>query len=262
MTSKTAAALDARRAAGGSALIAYLTVGYPDLETSIQAAEAALDAGVDAIELGLPYSDPGMDGAVIQYTGQVALEAGTRTRHVIDAVERLSGRGAPILVMTYWNPVLRYGVDAFARDLANAGGAGLITPDLIPDEAGAWIAAAEANDLDRIFLAAPSSTNERLARIAHASRGFVYAASLMGVTGERAAVSDAAEDLVRRTRAAGAERVCVGLGVSRPEHAREVGAYADGVIVGSALLRALRDGLTSMTALAAELAEAAHGARG
>lgn len=257
MTSKTAAAIDARRAAGGAALIAYLTVGYPDLETSILAARAAIEAGADAIELGLPYSDPGMDGAVIQNTGQVALDAGTRTRHVLSAVEQLAG-AAPILVMTYWNPVFRYGVDTFARDLANAGGAGLITPDLIPDEADAWLAAAEANDLDRIFLAAPSSTDERLAVIAAKSRGFVYAASLMGVTGERASVSDAAEDLVRRTRAAGAERVCVGLGVSNPAHAREVGAYADGVIVGSALLRALGDGVGSMAELAADLAEAAH----
>lgn len=257
----SSSAIDRRTSDGGAAFIAYLTVGYPDLDTSIEAAGALIDVGVDAIELGLPYSDPVMDGAVIQHSGQAALEAGTRTRHVLQAVEALSGRGAPILVMTYFNPVFRYGVDAFARDLASAGGAGLITPDLIPDEAGEWIAAADAHDLDKVFLVAPSSTPERLAATAAACRGFVYAASTMGVTGERASVGGGAEDLVARTRAAGAERVCVGLGVSTAAHARQVGAYADGVIVGSALIRALSDGVAPMARLGAELADAAHGAR-
>ncbi|MDO5495214.1 MAG: tryptophan synthase subunit alpha [bacterium] len=254
-------AIDARTSSGGAAFVAYLTVGYPDLATSIEAGRALIDSGVDAIEFGLPYSDPGMDGAIIQRTGQHALDAGTRTRHVMKAVEALAPLGAPILVMTYFNPVFRYGVDAFARDLAAAGGAGLITPDLIPDEAGEWIEAATAHDLDRVFLVAPSSTDERLAMTARACRGFVYAASTMGVTGERTTVDGTAERLVERTRAAGAERVCVGLGVSRAEHAREVGSYADGVIVGSALLRALGDGVSQMAALGAELAEAAHSAR-
>ena len=239
------------------AIIGYLTAGYPDLETSIKAGHALLDAGFDIIELGLPYSDPGMDGPIIQHTGQHALDAGTRTKHVLQAVEALSSR-APILVMTYYNPVFRYGVDRFARDLANAGGAGLITPDLIPDEAEEWIAASDQHDLDRVFVVAPSSTDERLAMTSKVGTGFVYAASTMGVTGERAKVDGTAETLVARTRAAGAERVCVGLGVSKAEHAREVGAYADGVIVGSALLRALGDGITPMRALAEELAEAAH----
>lgn len=242
------------------AIIGYLTAGYPDLETSIKAGHALLDAGFDIIELGLPYSDPGMDGPIIQHTGQHALDAGTRTKHVLQAVEALSSR-APILVMTYYNPVFRYGVDRFARDLANAGGAGLITPDLIPDEAEEWIAASDQHDLDRVFVVAPSSTDERLAMTSKLGTGFVYAASTMGVTGERAKVDGTAETLVARTRAAGAERVCVGLGVSKAEHAREVGAYADGVIVGSALLRALGDGITPMRALAEELAEAAHTAR-
>lgn len=260
MSSKSAAALDARTTAGGAGFIGYLTVGYPDLETSIDAGHALVDSGVDIIEFGLPYSDPGMDGPVIQHTGQLALDAGTRTRHVLQAVEALSGR-VPVLVMTYYNPVHRYGVEAFARDLASAGGAGLITPDLIPDEAEAWTAAATAHDLDRVFLVAPSSTDARLARTAAACRGFVYAASTMGVTGERVTVDDTAEVLVARTRAAGAERVCVGLGVSNAGHAREVGAFADGVIVGSALLRALGDGVASLRHLAVELADAAHAAR-
>ncbi len=260
MSSQSALALDRRTGAGGAGFIGYLTVGYPDLETSIAAGRALIDAGVDIIELGLPYSDPGMDGPVIQRTGQIALEGGTRTRHVLRAVEKLAG-AVPLLVMTYYNPVHRYGVEAFARDLAAAGGAGLITPDLIPDEAGAWIAAATEHDLDRVFLVAPSSTDERLRMTVAACRGFVYAASTMGVTGERLHVDDVALRLVGRARAAGAERVCVGLGVSTPAHAREVGAFADGVIVGSALLRALGDGVSSMRHLAVELAEAAHSAR-
>ena len=260
MSSKSAAALDRRTNDGGAGFIGYLTVGYPDLETSIEAGHALVDAGVDIIELGLPYSDPGMDGPVIQHTGQLALDAGTRPRPVLRAVEALSGR-VPVLVMTYYNPVHRYGVEAFARDLAAAGGAGLITPDLIPDEAAAWIDAARAHDLDRVFLVAPSSTEARLASTAAACRGFVYAASTMGVTGERSTVDGTAEGLVARTRAAGAERVCVGLGVSNAGHAREVGAYADGVIVGSALLRALGDGISSLRHLATELADAAHTAR-
>ncbi|MDX5318445.1 MAG: tryptophan synthase subunit alpha [Actinomycetes bacterium] len=260
MTSKSAAALDARTSAGGAGFVGYLTVGYPDLETSIAAGRALVACGVDIIELGLPYSDPGMDGPVIQHTGQLALDAGTRTRHVLQAVEALAD-SVPVLVMTYFNPVHRYGVERFARDLASAGGAGLITPDLVPDEAASWIDAASAHDLDRVFLVAPSSTDARLARTAAACRGFVYAASTMGVTGERATVDDTAEVLVARTRAAGAERVCVGLGVSNADHAREVGAYADGVIVGSALLRALGDGISSLRHLAVELADAAHSAR-
>ena len=242
------------------AIIGYLTVGYPDLETSIQAGHALLDAGFDMIELGLPYSDPGMDGPVIQHTGEHALASGTRTAHVLQAVEALASR-APILVMTYYTPVFRYGVDRFARDLASAGGAGLITPDLIPDEAEEWIAAADAHDLDRVFVVAPSSTDERLAMTAKACRGFVYAASTMGVTGERATIGGTAETLVTRCRAAGADRVAVGLGVSKAAHAREVGRYADGVIVGSALLRALGDGIAPMRELAAELAVGAHSAR-
>lgn len=239
IASKSAGAIDAAKAAGRAALVGYLPVGYPDVETSIEAARAIVEAGVDVVELGLPYSDPGMDGEVIQHAVQHALDSGTRTRDVLRAVEQVAATGAAVLVMSYWNPVLRYGVDVFARDLAAAGGAGLITPDLIPDEAGEWLAASDAHGLDRVFLVAPSSTPERLAMTAAACRGFVYAASTMGVTGTRAVVGDRARDLVARTRAAGAERVCVGLGVSNGAQAHEIAQYADGVIVGSALVRTL-----------------------
>jgi len=253
--------LDALRAdEGRAALVGYLPVGFPTVAGSVEAVNTMVDAGVDVVELGVPYTDPVMDGPVIQRAADIALAGGARVRDTIDAVEKVSGRGAPVLVMTYWNLVLRYGVDAFARDLAAAGGAGLITPDLIPDEAADWLVASDAYGLDRVFLVAPSSTPERLASTAAASRGFVYAASTMGVTGERATVGSRAEELVAHTRAAGAERVCVGLGVSRPEQATEVAGYADGVIVGSALVRTLLDaetpsaGLDSLARLTADLA--------
>jgi tryptophan synthase alpha chain len=254
-------------AAGRAALVGYLPLGYPDVPGSVDAALAMVDAGVDIVELGIPYSDPVMDGPTIQHAVEHALTAGTRVRDVFGVVERVAASGAPVLVMTYWNPVLRYGVDAFARDLAAAGGAGLITPDLIPDEAGEWIAASEAHSLDRVFLVAPSSTPERLASTSAASRGFVYAASTMGVTGERATVGARAEQLVADTRAAGAEHVCVGLGVSRAEQAEQVARYADGVIVGSALVRALLEapdkvsGLDALAAVTSELAAGVHRAR-
>jgi len=253
--------LDALRAdEGRAALIGYLPVGFPTVAGSVEAVNTMVDAGVDIVELGVPYTDPVMDGPVIQRAADIALSGGARVRDTIDAVEKVSGRGAPVLVMTYWNLVLRYGVDAFARDLAAAGGAGLITPDLIPDEGADWIVASDAHGLDRVFLVAPSSTPERLASTAAASRGFVYAASTMGVTGERATVGSRAEELVAHTRAAGAERVCVGLGVSRPEQATQVAGYADGVIVGSALVRTLLDaetpsaGLEPLARLTADLA--------
>jgi tryptophan synthase alpha chain len=265
-TGRTGALLDALRAEGRSALVGYLPAGFPDLDTSVRAALAVVEAGVDVVELGLPYSDPVMDGPVIQRAAQAALAAGTRNRDVLRAVEQVAASGAPVVVMTYWNPVMRYGVDAFARDLAAAGGAGLITPDLIPDEADDWMAASDIHGLDRIFLVAPSSTPERLATTAAACRGFVYAASTMGVTGVRSEVGGAAHRLVTATRAAGAERVCVGLGVSTGAQAAEVAGFADGVIVGSALVRALADGGTRQgvdgaAAVAAELATGVAEAR-
>lgn len=240
--SRTAELLTATAAEGRAALVGYLPVGYPDLEASVAAAREAVAAGVDVVELGVPYSDPVMDGPVIQAAVDTALRGGVRLRDTFHAVERIAATGAPVLVMTYWNPVVRYGVDRFARDLAAAGGAGLITPDLIPDEAGEWLAASDTHGLDRVFLVAPSSTAERLALTAEAARGFVYAASTMGVTGTRESVDVDARRLVEDTRRAGAEHVCVGLGVSNGVQAAEVAGYADGVIVGSVLVRALGEG--------------------
>ncbi|MGP5696639.1 tryptophan synthase subunit alpha [Brachybacterium alimentarium] len=258
---RSADALDRARDEERAALIGYLPVGYPDLAGSIDAARVLIDHGADMIELGLPYSDPVMDGPVIQRAAGSALAAGTRTRHVLDAVEALSGRGAAILVMSYWNPILAYGPHTFARDLAMAGGAGVITPDLIPDEGADWIEASEEHGVDRVFLVAPSSPPDRLAHVVSHTRGFVYAASTMGVTGTRASVSAATEGLVERTRAAGAENVCVGLGVSNGEQAAQVGAYADGVIVGSAFVRALLENEGDSSAARSALATAADDLR-
>ncbi|GAA4750668.1 tryptophan synthase subunit alpha [Modestobacter marinus] len=248
----------AAQAEGRAALIAYLPVGYPDVDTSIAAMVAAVDGGADVVEIGVPYSDPGMDGPVIQEAVDVAVRAGVGMADVLRAVAAVAAAGAVPVVMSYWNPIERYGVDRFADDLAAAGGAGAITPDLIPDEAGAWLAASDRVGLDRVFLVAPSSTDARLAATVAACRGFVYAASTMGVTGSRATVGDAAERLVARTRAAAGEPpVCVGLGVSTGDQAAEVAGFADGVIVGSAYVRRLLDGLGTegVRALSAELAE-------
>jgi tryptophan synthase alpha chain len=246
------------KAEGRAALIAYVPVGYPDVDASIAAMVAAVEAGADVIEVGVPYSDPGMDGPVIQQAVDVAVRAGVGMTDVLRAVEAVATAGAVAVVMSYWNPIERYGVQRFAADLAAAGGAGAITPDLIPDEAGDWIAAAEAADLDRVFLVAPSSTEARLRSTTAACRGFVYAASTMGVTGTRATVSGAAEQLVARTRAVAPDlAVCVGLGVSDGRQAAEVAAFADGVIVGSAYVRELLEGrgTEGVRALTADLAQ-------
>ncbi len=237
-----------------AALIGYLPTGYPDVATSIAAMVGLVESGCDIIEVGIAYSDPGLDGPTIARATEAALRAGVRVRDALTAVEAVTGAGGRAVVMTYWNPVLRYGVDAFSRDLAAAGGLGIITPDLIPDEAGDWLNASDRYGLDRIFLVAPSSTPQRLAATVEASRGFLYAASVMGVTGARDAVSNAAPELVARVREISDIPVGVGLGVRSREQAAEIGSYADGVIVGSALVSALDAGLPAVKALGEELA--------
>lgn len=257
----TSTAFARARAEDRAALIGYLPAGFPSVEGSITAMRTMVEAGCDAIEIGLPYSDPVMDGPTIQAAAQQALEAGVRTRDVLEVVQAVAETGVPTLVMTYWNPVERYGVERWAADLAAAGGAGLITPDITPDHGGAWVAAADEHDLDKVFLVAPSSTDERVAMTAAASRGFVYAAAVMGVTGARDASSDLAGPLVRRVRASGDVPVAVGIGVSSGDQAAEVAGFADGVIVGSAFVRTLLDhpgdeaaGLAALRALTEDLA--------
>jgi len=257
----TQAAFDKARADGRAALVGYLPAGFPDVDGGIDALTAMVAAGCDVIEIGLPYSDPVMDGPTIQAAAQQALDGGVRTRDVLRTVEAVAATGTPTLVMTYWNPIDRYGTARFAADLAQAGGAGLITPDLTPDAAADWIAAADEHDLDKVFLVAPSSTDARIAMTTAACRGFVYATAVMGVTGARASTSDLAGPLVARTRSTTDLPVGVGLGVSNGDQAAEVAAYADGVIVGSAFVRALLDhpgdragGLRALTALTEDLA--------
>ena len=231
------------KAEGRAALIAYLPVGYPDVDGSIAAMVAAVEAGADVVEIGVPYSDPGMDGPVIQQAVDVAVRAGVGMRDVLRAVEAVAAAGAVPVVMSYWNPIERYGVERFATDLAAAGGAGAITPDLIPDEAADWLAAAERGRPRPGLPRRAVVHRARLRSTTAACRGFVYAASTMGVTGTRATVSDAAEKLVARTREARPDlAVCVGLGVSDGAQAAEVAAFADGVIVGSAFVRELLEG--------------------
>jgi len=238
------------------ALVGYLPVGFPDLQTSIDAAVALAENGVDVLELGLPYSDPVMDGPVIQAATQRALQAGFRVRDVFTAVREIRSRvDVPALVMTYWNPVVQFGVDRFADELAAAGGSGLITPDITPDSATEWISASKRSGLDRVFLAAPTSSDERLRMAADSSRGFVYAVSTMGITGERRDVDTAARTLVQRLRAVDAPTVCVGIGISTARQVTEVLGYADGAIVGSALVKALADGgIDGVAGMAAALA--------
>lgn len=257
----TSTAFEKAKADGRAALVGYLPAGYPDVQGGIDALKVMVDAGCDVIEIGLPYSDPVMDGPTIQAAAQAALEGGVRTTDVLRTVEAVAATGTPTLVMTYWNPVERYGVERFATDLANAGGAGLITPDLTPDFAPEWIAAADAHDLDKVFLVAPSSTEERIAMTTAACRGFVYATAVMGVTGARTSTSDLAGPLVARTKAARDLPVGVGLGVSNGDQAAEIAAFADGVIVGSAFVRVLLDhaddrpaGLRALAALTEDLA--------
>ena len=246
---------DRCRAEGRAALVGYLPTGYPDRPTALAGLQAMVDGGVDVIEIGMPYSDPLMEGPVIQQAHQEALAGGTRTADVLDAVRAVS-TAVPTLVMGYWNPVHRYGYDRWASDLAAAGGVGAITPDLIPEEAPEWLAAAEARGIDPVFLVAPSSTDERIAVVGRTNRGFVYAAAVMGVTGARSEVGPRAQELVGRVRAQTDLPVAVGIGVSTGEQATEVARFADGVIVGSALVAALRDGGPErVRALTAELAE-------
>jgi len=264
------ATLAGTRADGRAALVGYLPAGFPTVEGSIAVLAAMVAAGVDVVEVGLPYSDPVMDGPTIQRATETALAGGTRTADTLRVVEAVAATGVPALVMTYWNPVERYGVDRFARDLSAAGGAGLITPDLIPDEAGDWMAAADRHDLDRVFLVAPSSTQERIAMTVAACRGFVYATAVMGVTGAREATSTDAPVLVARTRAATGTAglpVGVGLGVTNGAQAAEVAAFADAVIVGSAFVAPLLErrgdqaaGIAAVTRLTRDLAAGVRGA--
>ena len=265
MSGTLAEAFDRARSQGRAALIGYLPAGFPSAAGSVALITAMVEAGVDVVEVGLPYSDPLMDGPDIQAAAERALAAGTTTDVVLDTVAQVTAAGATAVVMSYWNPIERYGVDAFAQRLADAGGRGVITPDLTVEEAGPWLAASQVHGLDRIFLVAPSSSDERISRVVSATSGFLYAASTMGVTGARTSVSSAAPALVARCRPRTDLPIAVGLGVSTGPQAAEVAAYADGVIVGSAFVRRvlaapdLDAACAEVSALARELAAGVRG---
>ncbi|MCE7007381.1 tryptophan synthase subunit alpha [Kibdelosporangium philippinense] len=245
----------ATRAENRAALVGYLPAGYPTVDGSADLLTAMIESGCDIVEVGLPFSDPVIDGPTIQHAAEEALRGGFRVKDIFSVVERVSAAGGHAVVMSYWNPVYRYGVDAFARDLAAAGGLGIITPDLIVDEADEWIAASEAHGLDRIFLVAPASTEERIVRTVAKTSGFLYAASVMGVTGARDSVSNAAPDLVERVRVHTDLPIGVGLGVRSGAQAAEIAAYADAVIVGSAFVAKAASGTDEVRTLAGELAQ-------
>lgn len=249
------------------ALVGYLPAGFPSLEGSQRAIRTMVENGVDIVEVGVPYSDPVMDGPVIQVAAEAALRGGMRVADTFEVVRASVEAGAPTVVMTYWNPVERYGVGAFAAALRDAGGSGLITPDLIPDEAAAWTEAAATQGLDQIFLVAPSSTDARLAITTEAASGFVYATAVMGVTGQREQTSDLAPALVARVRRFTDKPIGVGLGVGNGDQAADIGRFADAVIVGSALVRCLVDassedeGLQALATLARDLRSGVERAR-
>lgn len=253
------AVFDGTRAQGRAALVGYLPAGFPTVDGSADTLRVMIDGGCDLVEVGIPFSDPVLDGPVIQHATETARAQGFRVADTMTVVERVASGGGAAVVMSYFNPILAYGVDAFARDLAAAGGLGVITPDLIVDEAEAWLAACAQHGLDPVFLVAPSSSAERISLTAAASRGFLYAASTMGITGARDQVSAAAPDLVARCRELTALPIGVGLGVRTGAQASEIAGYADAVIVGSAFVSAAGQDRAAVDALARELADGVAG---
>lgn len=252
MTSRLSQVFLDARAEGRAALVAYFPAGYPTVAKSKELV-TELAQHADLIEVGVPFTDPMMDGPTIQDAANEALANGFRVKDTMDVVRTVTEAGGKAVIMSYWNPILQYGPEKFAADLAAAGGLGSIIPDLLPEEADRWAQACAANDLSPVYLVAPSTTPERMAITVDAADGFIYAASHMGVTGAQDEVSHSAEELVARVREATELPVAVGLGVKTGEHATSIAAYADGVIVGSALIQAAAAG--NLGELAAELAQ-------
>ena len=226
---------------GRAALMPYFTVGYPDYETSLNVIEACVEAGADLMELGMPFSDPLADGPTIQHSTQVALENGITVKQCLDAVADLRSRGIeiPLLLMGYINPILAYGLEKFVRDAARAGASGFIVPDLPPDEAGEMRSLCKHYDLDMVFLLAPNSSDERIQFVTELSSGFVYLVSVLGITGERDALPVELAEFLSRVRSQTEKPLAVGFGISTPDQAAVVGEIAGGVIVGSALIKAV-----------------------
>jgi tryptophan synthase alpha chain len=246
----------ANRESGKGSLVGYYPAGYPTLKDSVDALVAMSENGCDILEIGVPYSDPVMDGLVIQVATEEARAAGFVLGDLFEVIRQVRARvDTPLLVMSYWNPVLRFGVEKFAKEIVAAGAQGMITPDLVPDEAAQWLAASEENELDRVFLVAPSSSDQRVADNSDASIGFVYSVSTMGITGERSKLDELARELVGRVKSLSSTPTCVGVGISNAEQVREVNGYADGAIVGTAFVKAYHeDGLEGLVAKTKELA--------
>ena len=265
MTTPLEAMFTKVRAEKRSALIAYIPAGFPTIADCHRVIDAFIAGGVDAIEIGFPYSDPVMDGPTIQAAAVMALENGVTSADVLLALQKATDSGIPSVVMTYWNPVEKFGVDSFADAIAAHGGSGVIHPDITIEESAGWLAAASHAEINPIYVVAPSTSDERLAKVTAGCGGFVYAASIMGVTGARESVSGGAEALVSRIRAVSDLPVAVGLGVSTREQAKDLARYADGIIVGSAFVKAILDapsieaGLVAVTELAQELALGVRG---
>ena len=224
-----------------AALIAYLPAGFPSLDGSVAIINEMFKNGIDLIEVGVPYSDPLMDGPIIQEAVDIALKNKTGINEVMNVVKKVSQTNKAVLTMSYWSPIERWGVERYVNDFSQAGGIGVITPDLPPDESQKWISETNKLDIERVFVLAPSSSEERIKLVTDNVTGFVYAASLMGVTGTRTEVSNRAHELVTRIRKQTNAPVAVGLGVSNADQAHEVAQFADGVIVGSAFVKLIMD---------------------
>ncbi|MBI4295606.1 MAG: tryptophan synthase subunit alpha [Chloroflexi bacterium] len=230
---------------GHKALIAYLTVGYPDVETTVKAASILAESGCDLIELGVPFSDPVADGVTIQKASQRALEQGVTPKVCLEVATRISQRTSlPLVFMSYYNPILSFGLKQFCQASARAGVNGLIIPDLPPDEGAELESVTGQCDLDLIYLLAPTSTEERIKLVAERSRGFIYLVSLTGVTGARQSLPMELEEFVERVRKATKQPLCVGFGISTGEQARRIGEIADGVIIGSRIIQLLEEDST------------------
>jgi tryptophan synthase alpha chain len=244
---------------GHKALIAYITAGYPDIEATPRIAAILAESGCDIIELGIPFSDPLADGATIQKASYRALQKGTTPQACLEAAANIRCKIAiPLVFMTYYNPVLNYGLEAFCQSCINDGINGLIVPDLPPEEGTELETMTRKQDLDLIYLLAPTSTDDRIATIASRSRGFIYLVSLTGVTGTRDVLSPELESFVRRVRQKAKQPLCVGFGISTPEHARRAASLADGVIVGSRLIQLIEEDntLASLKSFVLRLREA------
>ena len=243
-------ALRERRDAGGRVFIPYVTGGFPGVDASLL--RALRDAGADAVEVGIPFSDPVMDGGVIQEASRLALQAGARPSRILETIAKAS-LDVPVAVMTYVNPVYRHGFEAFLGEAEQAGVAGVIVPDLPVDEAGEWTIACAAHGVASVQLAAPGTASDRLARIANSSRGFLYCVATYGVTGIRTELAGTARELIERLRPLTDLPLILGVGVGSPQQAAEVGGFADGAVVGTALMAKLLDGdREGSLALAAE----------